>query len=290
MDALTRHIAERLSTVLGQAVTVENRTGASGLLAAQAVAHSPADGSTILMGDSSLLIASYFQTARRSDPLRELRPVAGVSTMPLMLVASPSSEASDLQAFLDLLVRFPGRYSCGTPGIGTVHHLGFELLKHRMRCYVVHIPYKGASQLIPDVISGQISMAVVSASAGLMHVRSGHLKAIALMSRTPLPTAPAIPHLADALPGFDVSPRQMLLAPAATPVHVVDAISDAVKEVVPGLYDAGTRERLGILPAYLASGPLASEMVREAEEWSNIIRNRNLSTVLTGQAASTQPG
>ena len=145
VDAMARLLAPRLSAVLGQQVVVENRTGAAGLIAGDTVARAAPDGYTLMLGDSSLLIAQHLQPRMSFDPIKSFTPVAGVFTLPLVIVVNNDVPAKTPAEFVKLLRDQPGRFSYATSGVGTVHHLGFEMLKAKARSFVVHIPYRGAA-------------------------------------------------------------------------------------------------------------------------------------------------
>lgn len=277
VDAMARLLAQGLSGVLGQQVLVENRAGASGAIAADAVAKSAPDGSTLLLGESGLLISQHLQGAKMQvDPIRSFTPVAGLFTLPLMVVASNSFPARTPQELIRELKANPGRYSYATSGVGTVHHLGFEMLKARSGAFVVHIPYRGAAQIVPDVVGGQVPLGVVSATAGIAQAKAGRLRAIGMMSLVRLPGAETVPALADALPGFDVAPRLMLLAPAGTPPALVERLSEAVKTVLSSPETIQSASAQGAVPAYLPAVALATDLVRESAEWARVIRDQRI--------------
>ncbi|MCW5668795.1 MAG: tripartite tricarboxylate transporter substrate binding protein [Hydrogenophaga sp.] len=278
VDTMARIVAQRLTTVLGQSVVVENRAGSAGLLAADTVAKSPADGYTLLHGESALLIAPQLQNQTSSlDPIKALVPVAGLFQSRLLLVANNAVAASNPAEFLALVKANPGRFTYGTSGIGTVHHLGVELFKSRTRTHLLHIPYRGASQLVTDVINGQLQFGVVSAAAGVPQVRSGRVKAVAMFSSTRLAGAEDIGTLSEVVPGFHVAPRQMLLAPAGTPQAVIDRLSAAVGEVLATPEAASAAAAQGVTTAYLAPGPLAADVKREYAEWGKVIKAQGIS-------------
>ena len=277
VDAMARMLALRLPPLLGQAVVVENRAGASGVIAADVVAKSPPDGYTLLIGESALLIAPYLQTRTTLDPIKSLTPVAGLFLAPLMIIAGNNVPATNPKELIRLLKANPGKYSYATSGVGTVHHLGFEMMKAQTGTFVLHIPYRGAAQIVPDVISGQVPFGVVSAAAGMAQAKSGRLRAIAMMSTASLAGAENVPALAEALPGFDMAPRLFLLAPAGTPTPVVDKLNDAVRTVLASPELAQAAAQQGAIPAYMASGPLAADMVRESAEWGRIIKAQKIS-------------
>lgn len=276
VDAMARLLATGLAAQLGQQVIVENRAGASGMIAAEAVVGSATDGHTLLLGESGLLIASLLRPGRGVDPLKALAPVAGLFVSPLMIVANNQLPIRNPQELIAELKAHPGRYSYATSGIGTVHHLGFEMLKGQTGSFVVHIPYRGAAQIVPDVIGGQVPLGVVSATAGISQAKAGKLRGVAMLSRTRLPGGEDVPPLADALPGFDVAPRLALLAPTGTPQPVIDRLSEAVRSV---LTDPATQRdalKQGALTAYLPAAELGRDLARESGDWARTIRDRGV--------------
>lgn len=277
VDATARMLAQRLAPLLGQQVVVENRAGAAGMIAADLVAKAPADGYTLLMGESGLLIAPHLQARAPLDPLKAFAPVAGAFIAPLMIIANNDLPANNPRELVALLKSRPGKYSYATSGVGTVHHLGFEMMKGQTRTFVVHIPYRGAAQIIPDVISGQVPIGVVSATAGMAQARNGRLKAVAMMSPGRLPGAENVAPLADALPGFQAAPRLMLLAPAGTPADVIQKLDEAARTVLASTELAQTAAQQGAIPAYLGPGALATELARESAAWQKVIREQKIS-------------
>ena len=277
VDAMARMLAQRLSAVLGQQVVVENRSGASGMIAADLVAKSPADGYTLLMGESGMLINSILQPRAGLDPIKSFTPVAGTFVAPLLIVATNNFPASNPKELVAALKANPGRYSYATSGVGTVQHLGFELLKAHSHAFIVHIPYRGAAQIVPDVISGQVPLGVVSAAAGLAQAKAGRLKAVAIMSSGKLPGAEAIAPMADALPGFYVAPRLMLLGPAGMPAPIVEKLSEATRSVLASSELAQAAAQQGGVPAYMGPADLGPDLARESAEWARIVKAQKIS-------------
>lgn len=276
VDAMARMLAQRLPAALGQQVIVENRAGASGMIAADTVAHAAPDGYTLLMGESGMLITSQLQPRANFDPIKSFTPVAGTFVAPLMIVANNNLGASDPKQLIALLKANPGKYSYATSGVGTVHHLGFEMLKARTGSFIVHIPYRGASQILPDVISGQVPIGVVSAAAGLAQARAGKVKAIALMNTGKLAGAENVPAVADALPGFDVAPRLMLMAPAGTPAEIVARLNAAVRGVIESAELAEAAAKQGAIPAYVPASQLAAALAQEAVSWGRLVKAQKI--------------
>jgi tripartite-type tricarboxylate transporter receptor subunit TctC len=276
VDAMARMLSARLPALLGQQVVVENRAGATGAIAADAVAKAPPDGYTLLVGETAMLIAPHLGAKLPYDPIGSFAPVASAFQAPLMIVANNDVKASNPAELVALLKANPGRFSYATSGVGTVHHLGMEILKARTGTFIVHIPYRGAAQIIPDVISGQVPFGVVSAAAGLSQAKAGRVKALALMSTAKLPGAETVPALADALPGFNVAPRIFVLAPAGTPAPVVERLNEAVRAVLASADLAQAAAAQGAVPSYLNSAGLAADLARESAEWGRIVKQQKV--------------
>ncbi|KWT83759.1 MULTISPECIES: tripartite tricarboxylate transporter substrate-binding protein [unclassified Variovorax] len=278
VDAMARLIAPRLSALLGQQVVVENRAGAAGVIAGDAVAKSAPDGYTLLLGDSSTLIAKYMQAKLSFDPIKSFVPVAGLFKSPLLIVAGNDFPARNPRELVAALKAKPGFYSFATSGVGTVQHLGFEMMKGQSGTFALHIPYRGAAQIVPDVISGQVPLGVVSATAGLAQAKGGKLRALAMMSNDKLPGAEDVAALSTAVPGVDVAPRLFLLAPAGTPAAVVDKLGEAARAAMsaPDLAQAAALQ--GAVPDFMPSAALASAMAQESARWGKLISEQKISS------------
>ncbi len=278
VDAMARLIAPRLSALLGQQVVVENRAGAAGVIAGDAVAKAAPDGYTLLLGDSSTLIAKYMQAKLTFDPVKSFVPVAGLFKSPLLIVAGNDFPARNPRELVAALKAKPGFYSFATSGVGTVQHLGFEMLKGQSGTFALHIPYRGAAQIVPDVISGQVPLGVVSATAGLAQAKGGKLRALAMMSNDKLPGAEDVAALSTAVPGVDVAPRLFLLAPAGTPAAVIDKLGEAARAAMsaPDLPQAAALQ--GAVPDFMPSAALATAMAQESARWGKLISEQKISS------------
>ncbi len=276
VDAMARLLAARLAEPLGQQVLVDNRTGAAGMIAADATAKAAPDGYTLMLADSSVLIARLINPKVTFDATTAFAPVAGAFYTPLMVVANNDFPANDAKSLVQALKANPGKYSYATSGVGTVHHLGFELLKSSTGSFVVHIPYRGAAQIVPDVISGQVPLGVVSATAGLAQARAGKLKALALLSPTRLPGTESISLLSDVVPNFNVAPYLFVVAPAGTPADVVSKLSETLRSVMANDDLAQTALRQGAVRGYANAAQLSREMAQETVRWSRLIRDQKI--------------
>jgi tripartite-type tricarboxylate transporter receptor subunit TctC len=269
-DALARLVASKMTDALGQQVLIENRPGAGATLAADALAKSAPDGYTLYFADSAILIAPAIYPKLPFDPLTSFAPVGGAVTTPLVVVVNPAVPAKTTQELISLLKGEPGKYSYGSPGMGTVHHLAMELFKKQAGVSMLHVPYKGASAIIPDVVSGQIPVAVISAPPALAQSKAGRLRPIALTSRVKVAGADW-PALADTLPGFDAAPRLFVIAPAGTPSAVVSTLNASLKTAISGLGEAFAAQ--GAAPDYSTPQELAARIAEEVRNWAQVAKD-----------------
>ncbi len=276
VDAMARLLATGLGSVLGQQVIVENRAGASGMIAADAVSKAAPDGQTLLLGETGLLITRLLRPQSGIDPLQALRPVAGLFVSPLVIVANNDLPIRDPKSLVAELKGKPGAYSYASSGVGTVQHLGFELLKGEIGAFVVHIPYRGASQIVPDVIGGQVPLGVVSATAGLSQHRAGKLRAVALMSPARLPGGEDVAPLSSVVPGFGVAPRLGLMAPAGLPEATAARLAEAARQVVAASDTVQSALRQGALAEYMAPADFGRAQQQESAAWARVIRERRI--------------
>lgn len=274
-DALARLIAAKMADGLGQQVLVENRPGAGATIAAAALASSPPDGYTIFFADTALLIAPAIYQKLSFDPVKSFAPVSGACTTPLVIAVNNEVKAASVAELISTLKANPGRLSYGSPGIGTVHHLAMETFKRQAGVDIVHVPYKGASAIIPDVISGQLQIGIISAPPALAQSKAGRLRPIALTS--PVRVAGADwPALADTLPGFDASPRLFVLAPAGTPAGVVTKLNETLKTALASkdLLDAFSAQ--GAFADWSTPQALGVLMAQESLRWAQVARDAGI--------------
>jgi len=275
-DALARILAAKISDNLGQQVVVENRPGAAGTIAADALAKAAPDGYTLYFADTAILIAPSMYAKLSYDPVKSFAPVAGVCTLPLAFVVNPAFPARNTQELIAVLRAAPGKYSYASPGIGTVQHFAAEMFKKMAGVDMVHIPYKGASPILTDLIGGQVPIAVISASPAIAQSRAGKLRAIALTGRDRLQSVPDWPTLAETLPGFDAAPRLFLLAPAGTPQPVVQRLDEAVRSALAAkdLQDGFERQGASTMPMHAVE--LGALMAAEVTRWAAVARDSGI--------------
>ena len=270
LDSGARLVGSKLSEVLGQSVIVENRPGAGGTIAAAAVAAAPPDGYTLQYAASSLLIAPSLYKKLTFDPVKSFTAVGGVGWEPLVLVVNPAVPARTTTELIALLKANPGKYSYGSPGIGSVHHLAMEMFRTQAGVNIVHVPYKGAALYLPDVITGVLPLAIASVASALPQAKAGKLRPIALSRPVKLAIAPDWPTLADTLPGFDASPSFFIVAPAGTSPDVVAKLSGALKTAVSSDDLKRSFQAQGATAEFVAPEALAAKIQNEVRKWSAV--------------------
>jgi len=232
-DITARLVGDSMSKTLGQQVVVEARPGAGSSLAAEFVAHAPADGYTLFIGTSSNVTNAVVSTELRFDFVKDFAPVTSLTGLPLILAVHPSLGVSSVKELIALAKSKPGELTYASVGPGTVPHLACELISVRTGVKLVHVPYKGSPPAVTDLLGGRVSMMLGVASTIMPHVQSGKLKALASGSAKRPHIAPNIPTIAEAaVPGFDASVWFGLVAPAGTPRPIVDKLAAAANKAL----------------------------------------------------------
>jgi tripartite-type tricarboxylate transporter receptor subunit TctC len=229
-DIMGRTAAKAMGEVLGQSFVVENKAGAGGNIGTDAVAKAAPDGYTIgLSAISSLAIAPYMYDKLPFQVEKDFAPISLVGTTPCVVVVHPSAPFTDLKGLVAYAKANPGKLGYATSGIGTSNHLAAELLQSVAGMSLTNIPYKGSSQIVPDLLSGTVLMSMESSLATtLQHIRSGKLKALAVTSPARAAALPDVPTVAESgYPGFAVETWFGLVAPAGTPAAIVQKLHDA---------------------------------------------------------------
>jgi len=233
VDFFARVISPKLSEALGQQVVVDNRSGAGGNIAAEYVAHSPADGYTLLMGSEIVSINISLYSKLNYDPMKDLEPVSLVGTVPNILITSPSFPAQSLKDLIATAKAKPGQLSYASTGFGTSSQLSSELLKSMAGVHIVHIPYKGGAPAIADLMGGQVEMMFVNMPTGLAHVKAGKVKVLGVTSGKRVPQIPDVPTIEEGgLKGFETYAWSGVYAPAGTPKAIVTRLNNELNRIL----------------------------------------------------------
>ena len=231
-DVMARMVAQKLSENWAQPVLVENKAGATGALGSVFVAKSPADGYTILMGTASTHSVAPAVNPNLPYQLKDFTPLSLVATFPNMLVVHPSMPVSNVAEFIAYLKENPGKVNFASTGIGGSVHLAAELFKLATKTDMVHIPYKGSSAALSELLGGQVQVAFDNMSTVWPYVQSGKLRALAVTDLKRSAAAPDVPTIAETIPGFEASSWIGFFAPAGTAGPIVNRISSDTKRVL----------------------------------------------------------
>jgi tripartite-type tricarboxylate transporter receptor subunit TctC len=275
-DISARIVADALSQRLGQSVLVENRPGAGGNLALQAVARSSTDGYTLLLIGAPHAVNVTLYGTSNLDVTRDIDPVSGLYTGTFVMVVSPSLSAKTLPEFLSYAKSSPGKINLTSTGAGNLSHLAGELFKMMTGIDVVHVPYKGAVQAHAGLLAGEVHVMFDAMTSILPQIQSGRLRALAVTTDARSKTLRDVPTVAEYVPGYRVSSWLGIGAPKGTPREIIDRLNAELNEV---LTDRVIEERFAKLSSEALLGS-ASEfgkfIAAEAEKWGKVVRATNI--------------
>ncbi len=271
-DVVARMVAQRFTEMWGQQVVVDNRAGASGVIGTELTARAPADGYTILMGTSAALVIVPIINKVPYETLRDLTPVSLVVVSPQMLVSHPSVAATNVNELVALARANPGKLNCGSPGTGTSNHLGCELLKVMTKTDILHVPYKGASAAISDLVGGQLHFLFNSMPAVWPLAKAGKLRALAHGGTKRSPAAPEVPTVAESIPGFQCATWYALIAPGSMPKPILAKLNgDMVKMINEPAFSKRIIDQ-GQEPKATTSAELGAFIREESTRWSGVLK------------------
>jgi tripartite-type tricarboxylate transporter receptor subunit TctC len=275
-DILARLMSQWLSERLGQQFVVENRTGAGGNIATEAVVRSPADGYTLLLAGSNDAINTKLYDKLSYNFIRDIEPIAALTRSPNVMVVNPSVPATTVPEFIAYAKANPGKINMASVGIGTVPHVAGELFNIMAGVNLVHVPYRGAPPAFSDLISGQVQVIFPPMDAAVEHIRNGKLRALAVAATKRSEIFPDVPTLREFLPGFEASLFLGIGAPKGTPAAIVDRLN---KEINVALTDSNVRARYASLGTTVLGGSPADFgklIAEDAEKWGKVVRAANI--------------
>ena len=241
-DIVGRMLAQKLSEQMGQPVVTDNRAGAGGNLGIGATAKSLPDGYTMVIATASIAVSPSIYLDLGYDPIKDLAPIARLTSIPNILLVHPSVPAKTLRQFINLARAQPGKLNFGSGGAGTTNHLANELLKHLEKINIVHIPYKGVTQAMVAMMSGEVDEVVMPVSTALPHIRTGKVRPLAVLTEQRIAALPQVPTGIEAgVPGFIMPLWYGMFAPAATPRVIVARLN---REIQRALEAPSLREQL----------------------------------------------
>jgi tripartite-type tricarboxylate transporter receptor subunit TctC len=281
IDVLGRSIGETLTASLKQPVVVDNKPGASTLIGARAVAMAEPDGYTLLMPTvTTLSIAPQLAAKAGVDPLTEFTPIARLGATSFFLTVNPSFPARTMQDWIAEVRKHPGKYTYASAGHGTPHHIFMELLKTQLGLDIVHVPYKGSSTAMTDLLSGRVDMAFLDGTLAIPNIKSGKLFAVGISMAKRSVLLPSVPPIADTVPGFDWSGWIAFAGPANMPASVVALLATEIRTMQATPQFADLLNAAAMEPTEPISPEAMAEFVRsEYARWGPAIKASGATTV-----------
>ena len=271
-DIVARLIGQWLQERLGQPFVVENRPGAAGNIAAEAVVRSVPDGHTLLMATAAVAINATLYDKLNFDLLRDIRPVASIIRVPLVLELNPLVPAKTIPEFIAYAKANPGKISMASPGIGTASHMAGELFKMMTGVEMLHVPYRGDAPALTDVMGGQVQVIFGNMPPSIEHVRGGKLRALAVTTTMRSAALPDVPTVGEFVPGYEASNWVGIGAPKSTPTEIVGKLTN---EINAGLTDSKIRAQLADLggtPLPGSPADFGKLIAEEIEKWAKVVK------------------
>ena len=271
-DIVARLIGQWLSERLGQSFVIENRPGAAGNVAAEAVVKSVADGYVLLMGGANNAINTTLYDKLNFNFLRDITPVASVIREPLIMEVNPSVPAKTVPEFIAYTRANLGRISMGSAGTGSINHLSGELFKMMTGVPMIHVPYRGGVPAVTDLLSGQVQVVFGTITTSSEHIRAGKLRALAVTTATRSDVLPEVPTMAEFVPGYEASNWNGICAPKNTSAEIIDRVNQAINA---GHAEPKIKARLAELGGVILPGSptdFGKLIADDTEKWGKVIK------------------
>jgi tripartite-type tricarboxylate transporter receptor subunit TctC len=271
-DVVAREIASGLQTNLNQTAVVDNKPGGGGVIAYSYVAKSPPDGYLMLIAPASFTMGPHLSRNPLYNPVTEFAPINLVVDVPFVMVVPPNLPAKTVQEFVALAKNTPNKLTFGSVGVGTPQHLGGELFKMRAGVDLIHVPFRGATAAIPDLLAGRIDMFIGAINSLLPLIKEGKLRAIAAAGSKRTDSLPDVPTFAEAgLPGVEVGSGVGLVAPAGTPPDIVDKLNREIAKIIatPGFHER--MAAIGVDVVGTTPAAYAKILSDDYEKWGKVV-------------------
>jgi tripartite-type tricarboxylate transporter receptor subunit TctC len=272
IDILARLIGQWLSDRLGQQFIIENRPGAGGNIAAEAVVRAPPDGYTLLVVGANNAINATLYDNLSFNLIRDIVPVAGIYRVPQVMEVNPAFPAKSVPEFIAYAKANPGKINFASAGNGSVAHVTGEFFKIMTGIDMQHVPYRGAPPALTDLIAGQVDVMFDNIPSSLEHIRAGRLRPLGVSTTKRLDVLPDVPTVGEFVPGFETGAFAGLGAPKGTPADIIEILN---REVVAGLADPGVKGRvigLGGIPLPASPAEFGKFVADETEKWGKVVK------------------
>jgi tripartite-type tricarboxylate transporter receptor subunit TctC len=276
-DITARAVAQKMSEKMGQQVIVDNRPGANQMIAADIMAKSPPDGHTIYITSTSFTTGAALQPKLPFDPVADVAGVTMVGQGPLVYVIHPSLPAKNMKELIGIARAKPGQLNFTSSGIGGINHLGTEVLLSMAKINMVHVPHKGMSPALTDLMSGQVQVLLVSLPSVTGQMKSGRLRALAVSTAKRTAFMPELPTVAESgVPGYDVSLWWGVFAPAKTPKPVMDRLNTEIHKAMSSEVMKRHFAEFGAEAAPMTPDAFSAKVKTEIDNWRKVIQAANI--------------
>jgi tripartite-type tricarboxylate transporter receptor subunit TctC len=271
-DLIARLMGEWLSKQLRQQVVIENKPGGGTNIGVEAAVNSPPDGYTLLFILATNAINPSLYKSLPFDFQRDIAPVAGLAELPLVMEVNPAVPAKTVPEFIAYAKANPGKVNFGSFGARTISHLAIELFKTAAGVDIVHVPYQGGAPLVTDLLGGRIQAGIDALPNSLPHIRSGGVRALAMLSIKRNPALPDVPTMGETIAGFEVTPWTGVGVPSGTPAEIIERLNH---EINAGLMDPGIKARLaevGGAPLIYTPDELRARIASDVKKWAKVVK------------------
>jgi tripartite-type tricarboxylate transporter receptor subunit TctC len=275
-DIVARLVTQRLGERLGQPFVIENRPGGSTAIATEAVVRAAPDGHTLLWATSAFAINPALYDKLNYNFIRDIAPVANVDFLPLVVEVNPAMPVSTIPELIAYAKANPGKINFATGAIGSSQHVAGELFNFMTGTKLIHVPYRGASLAVNDVLAGQVQMTFSPIPLSMGYIRSGQLRALAVTSSTRIPALPNVPTVAESVPGYVAIASDGIGAPANTPADIIDKLNSEVGAVLAEPAIKGRLEDLGGIVAPMSPAEFKKFIAAETDKWAEVIKFANI--------------
>jgi tripartite-type tricarboxylate transporter receptor subunit TctC len=276
-DTVARLIGQFLSERLGQQFVIENRPGAAGNIATEAVVRSPPDGYTLLLVNTGSAVNTTLYDKLNFDFIRDIAPITGIATFTFVMEVNPSVPTNTLPEFIAYAKANSGKINMASAGIGSAHHLFGELFKMMTGVEMVHVPYRGSTPALTDLLGSQVQVMFDATTSSLPHIRAGKLRPLAVTTATRSELLPDIPTIGDFVPGYEAHGWLGFGAPKNTPAAVVDRLNNEINSAIS---DSAIKARLvdlgGLVLPPSSPADFGKLIADETEKWAKVIRAANI--------------
>lgn len=277
-DFAGRVVADGLTKALGKSVVVENRPGASGNIGNTAVARAKPDGYTLLLSYSGYQVGNPALFKQLPwDPVKDFTPIALVGVAPHVVTVPAKSPAKNFKDLIDMARREPDKISYASSGAGSIQHLGTELLKQMTKVSMVHVPYKGATPAIADLMEDRVQLFITTPPSVIGHIQNNKLRALAIASKTRHPMLNDVPTSAEAgVPGYELEAWVAVFGPAGMPHEVAQRLTTEIKKLVATPEFQAKMEKQGTYPRYMPPAELGAKVQQDLTHWGKVIKEADI--------------